>query len=178
MEKVFYICFLIGIVYSILSVILGGIFDIFNIGGSIDLNFEFPFISLMKPAVLAIFLTVFGGMGLIGIRNGWKYTVLIAAILGISSAICIWRIVIINLFKAENTSSAKRKDLIGLEAFVIETILEGKVGSITYIVNGNKYSSPCRNIMGTKIPVGKKVIIKEIKENTFFVSESEVEKKE
>ncbi|MBU3227250.1 NfeD family protein [Clostridium algidicarnis] len=175
MEKVFYYCFLIGIIYSVLSVILGGIFDIFNIGGSIDLNFEFPFISLMRPAVLAVFSTVFGGVGLIGIRNGWKYTILIATVLGICSAIFIWRFVIVNLLKAENTSSVKRKDLIGSEAFVIETILEGKVGSITYVANGNKYSSPARCIRATKISVGEKVIIEEIKENTFFVMTFEVQ---
>ncbi|MBU5591487.1 NfeD family protein [Clostridium sp. MSJ-4] len=169
MVKVFYICFLIGLVYSVLSVILGGLFDIFNIDGGLDFNFEFPFASLMKPAVIASFLTVFGGMGLIGTKRGWKYTILIAVVLGIVVAFSIWKFVIVNLAKAENTSSIKREELIGVEASVIEAILEGKVGSITYVVNGNKYSSPARNIKGTRLDKGEKVIIIEIKESTFFV---------
>lgn len=169
MEKVYYVSFIIGIVYSVLSVILGGILDIFNIGSDIDLGFEFPFASLLKPAVVISFLTVFGGIGLIGTNKGWKYTIFLAIILGLAVAITIWRGILVNLAKAQNTSSVKREELIGVEAVVIETILEEGVGAISYVVNGNKYSSPARSIDGSKINRGEKVIITNIKASTFFV---------
>lgn len=169
MRELFYICFITGIVYTIISVVIGGIFDIFNFGIGIDLGVEFPFASLLKPVVIVTFLTVFGGMGLIGLNKGWKYGIIIALILAFIMAFIMWRGVLVNLIKAENTSSVKRCELIGVKAIVIETIQEEGMGAIAYSINGNKYSSPAKSVEGHRILKEQEVIITRIDKNVFYV---------
>ncbi len=169
MEKVFYYSFIIGVVYIFLSFILGGVFDLFNIGADIDFGFEFPFASLLRPAILAAFLTVFGGMGLLGLKNQWTYVFAIALASALIISIIISKFVFDKLKKAENTSSIRRKELIGVEAVVLETILEHGIGSITYTANGNKMNSPAKSMDGTKILRGEKVIITKVDKSIFYV---------
>ncbi|WP_373898228.1 NfeD family protein [Haloimpatiens sp. FM7315] len=170
MRQLFYICFVTGILYTLISVLLGGIFDVCNIGVDLDFNFEFPFLSFLKPVIIMTFLIVFGGIGLLGLNKGWKHIFLIAFILGFVTAFLMWRLVIVNLMKAQNTSCVNRKELIGLTATVIETIRQNGIGAISYSVNGNKYSSPAKNSEDYEISRGKKVIIVKINQNIFYVN--------
>ena len=73
MEHIFLIAFIVGILYTLISFLLGQIVDF--AGGDIDVDFEWENIgffdipiSPLKPVVIASFITVFGGVGILAYR--------------------------------------------------------------------------------------------------------------
>lgn len=165
-KTLYTICLSIGVVYSVLSVLLGGIFDIFNLDG----NFDFPFASFLRPIIIVTFLTIFGGVGFLTYDSFFMVSLAFAFLSGLIASFIMWKFILIPLQKAENTSSAKREELIGIEAVVLETIPVKGVGAITYSINGNKYSSPAKSVDDDKIPRFEKVLIVRIENSTFYVS--------
>jgi len=75
------------------------------------------------------------------------------------------------LRRAQNTSAAERYELIGLPATVTSAILDGGFGRITYTVRDNAYSAPARHIEGRRVEQGDRVVICEIKQHVFYVTE-------
>ncbi|WP_055666739.1 NfeD family protein [Desnuesiella massiliensis] len=169
MEKVFYISFIIGVIYILISFFLGSIFEVLNFGVDLDLGFEFPFASMLRPAVIAAFLTVFGGVGLLGMKKAWTFVFFIALFSGLAVAFVFSKFIFEKLKKAENTSSIAREELIGIEAVVLESIMEEGIGAITYVANGNKYSSPAKSLEGITVLRGEKVIITKVDKSVFYV---------
>jgi len=172
MEYVYKILFVGGLVYTVATTLLGTIFDAFNIGGDIDLDGDIPLLNIFRPITVAAFITVFGGVGLIGVSNGINKILnfCIALVSGLIVLFLINRFIVIPLHKVEKTSSAPTNaDLIGCTATVISTIFENGFGTISYSFKGNKYNSPARHLYSEEIKKGEKVVICEIKGNIFYV---------
>ena len=171
MESIYKILFTVGLVYTAITTILGAVFDVFNIGGDIDLDGDLPWLSIFKPINIIAFITVLGGVGLIGIKNEINQTInfCIALGSGLIVSFLINRFIVIPLQKAENTSAPTYEDLIGLKATVITTIFENGFGTISYSFKGNKYTSPAKHLDGKAIKKGEKVRIWEIREKVFYV---------
>lgn len=177
MEYVYTIVFLIGVIYTLVTFLLGGLFDIVNLGCHIDTHVDtdssgsiftvFP----LKPITIVSFITIFGGVGILG--NYYKLneilTFILAASSGIMLSFTLYKFVVVPLFKAQNTSAVSQNKLIGIKAIVISPILENGFGVISYTVNGNKYNAPSQHIIGKAILQGEDVIIYEIKNNVFYV---------
>jgi len=51
------------------------------------------------------------------------------------------------------------------------TIMEGGFGRISYVVRDNTYGAPARHMEGSRVPQGAHVMIYEIKDNVFYVTE-------
>ena len=177
MEKVYAIIFLVGVIYTIVTFLIGGLFDFAHIGGHfdthIDMNIDnhgmipFP----IKPITIVSFITVFGGIGVIGTH--YKLLAIITFILAIALAFIVsfllYRFIVVPLYKAQNTSAVSQDKLIGVKADVISPILENGFGTIAYVVNGSKYNAPARHINNKAISQGEEVVIYEIKDNIFYV---------
>ncbi len=133
--------------------------------GSMDANGVSPF----KPTVIAAFLTVFGGVGLILKNSSPISTLIISAGLGVLVALLFFYFILTPLYRAQNTSSVEKQSLIGKQAMVSEAIMQGRYGKITYIVNGNTYSAPAKSEDGSAIERKSSVSIVYIEKNTFFV---------
>ena len=170
MNVVFWICFGVGAGYTVISFILGEVFNIFDFDTDLDAGGS---ISPIKPSVVAAFITVFGGSGLIFLRTNIPiYTLLpLAALLGLGVAFVMYRFVIIPLSKAQNTSSPEIQSLIGHAAKVTEKIFQGGFGQIAYAINGNTFNSPAKSSEGNEIARGTDVEIMYIENNTYFVKE-------
>ncbi len=167
MRALYYIFFCAGVVYTLIAFILGGIFDGLDIGG--DGGFD-GFFSSLKPIIIVSFVTVFGGIGLITINSlPWYLSLLISTVSALILALLINRFIIIPLYKAQNTSSPIKSELIGREASVINTILKNNYGSITYSYKGNTYTSPARNLEEDEIKQGASVVIIKIEDSVFYV---------
>ncbi len=126
-------------------------------------------VSPLKPAVIAAFLTVFGGAGLL-LKDFPYYTVLPAA--GLLAAIVsflIYRFIIVPLHKAQNTSAVDIQSLVGSKAVVTEKIFQGGYGQISYKVNGNSYTSPAKAEDGGAIERHSTVEIIYIHKGTYYV---------
>jgi membrane protein implicated in regulation of membrane protease activity len=163
----FWVCFGVGVGYTVLAFLLGEALDAFNFGWDIESGGISPF----KPAVIAAFVTVFGGSGLLFARviTPLFWALPLAGVAGLFVAFILYRFVIVPLSKAQNTSAVEIQSLIGHTAKVSEKIFQGGYGQISYIVNGNTYSSPAKAENGSEIGRGETVEIMYIQENTYFV---------
>lgn len=165
MEMIFYVCLGVGMGYMIITLILG------ELTGLIDFDsFSNGVFSLLKPVCISTFLTVFGFTGVILLDRFIPIIVIfIAFILGVTVSNIINKFIIIPLHNAQNTSAVEIESLIGHDAKVTNTILQGKYGTITYSVNGNTYTSPAKSETGEYINVNECVEIVKIYKNTYYV---------
>lgn len=173
MIKFFYICFYTGALYTAASFILGQIFDFMGLDGDVDLDGDFfGFgISPLKPVVIAAFVTVFGGVGIIAEKNslGDYISLLIALISAITVSFLIFRFVLVPLYRLQSKDVVEQKALIGHIAKVTLTIKKAQFGKIIYVVDGNTYSAPAKSDTDEVIEKGEEVVIVEIKNNAFYV---------
>lgn len=173
MLRFFQISFLVGTVYTVISFLLGQLFDFIDIDGDIDFDGDASGVNIspLKPIVIVAFVTVFGGIGTIMMKIGLAAIIalVISLLSGLLIAFIIYRYIVVPLYKAQNTSSASQQELIGLKAKMKLGAKDDKFGRITYAINGNSYSSPAKSIDGKEIHTNEDVVIIDIKKNIFFV---------
>ncbi|WP_313134575.1 hypothetical protein [Anaerocolumna sp.] len=175
MLTVFQVCFFVGIGLMLLSLIFGNIFEVIGIDG-LDLDFDIGlgiFIPI-SPILLIFFVTVFGGVGWLILYNFPTLSVILIVLFALAAGIAMSTLM--NLFvirplkKAQNTSTPDLEDLVGLRATVREAILENGFGEISYVINGNSYTSPAKGIHGEAFKAGQEVVICWITDYIFYVS--------
>lgn len=173
MLRLFQICFLTGTAYTIISFIFGQLFDFVDIDGDIDFDGDVTGVNIspLKPIVIVAFVTVFGGIGMISIKSGLAslLALLIAVASGLLIAFLIYRYIVVPLYKAQNTSAVSQAELIGHRAVMKLDIRGDNFGRVSYVINGNTYTSPAKSLEGKEINRGEEVIIVEIRKNVFFV---------
>ena len=125
----------------------------------------------LRPTSIICFFAVAGGVGSIGIQLGWLR--IMTHILAIGSGYLLSMLLGVllpkKLAKAQNTSAAERRELIGLKARVVSAILENGYGRITYVVRENAHSAPAKHIDGKRVAQGATVVICKIHNSTFYV---------
>lgn len=170
MLQMFEICFWTGVIFTTVSFVLGQFFD------CIDFDTEFDFLGLpvspLKPVLMAAFVTVFGGVGMISMERGVEGVVSIgiALFFAFLAGALFYRYIIVPLYKAENTGAISQEELIGHLAKISIGIKGKGFGKISYTVNGNIYTAPAKSIEEIDIAVGTEVVIIEIKNNIFYVA--------
>ena len=162
-ETVFAVLLGVGVGYAVIGFVLGGL-----IGHSdADVAGVFPF----RTSVIASFVIVFGGTGLLFLQFFYLFVVLpLAGLVGITVAWIFYRFIIIPLSNAQNTTAIGIQSLIGHKAKVTEKIPQGRYGKITYKVNGSTYTAPAKARDGKEICRNICVEITSIENNTYYVS--------
>jgi len=197
--RIFQVCFATGVIFSVLSFLIGRVSDFTHFGADADLDIdagidtdmdsdldtgssislsgdtetaELP-VSPLKPIIITTFITVFGGVGMICTQDNVPkaMSLITAAASGTAAAFLLHRFVVIPLYRAQNTSAVSQKRLKGALAKVTLPIRDGLFGKINYTVGGNTYSAPARSIDGGDIERGVPVVIINIEKNTFYVKE-------
>ena len=162
METIFFIFLGIGVGYAIIGLILGNVLGCGDSGANS--------ISPINLSVIAAFITVFGGAGLILIRSFPLFTaVSLAGFIGAAVAYGFHRFIIVPLTKAQSTTAIEIQSLIGHGAKVTEKIPQGKFGKITYKVNDSTYTAPAKSEDGEEIPRNASVKIVYIEKNAYYV---------
>lgn len=174
--KIFQVSFFVGVGLSLISLIFGNLFDMLHLDASdIDLDVDvdgsngLPF----SPMIIIVFITVFGGIGVILSKTGnfpAAVIVLLAVAAGTVISYIIHHFIFRALKKAQNTSAPEEDELIGLPAKVNETIFKDGFGEITYLINGNSFVAPAKSVDGAEIKKGCEVSICWITEHIFFVT--------
>ena len=161
MTTLFIVCLGVGAGVVIISLLLG------QVGGAFDADFGGPF----KPLVIALFLTVFGGMGLIFMPMFAYYwiAIVLAGVAGIFAAGIVFRFVMIPLQRRENTTAHEKQSLIGVCGKVSEAIPAGGHGKITYTFGDKIMSGPAKSKDGGAVERGTEVEIVYIERNTYVV---------
>ena len=182
---VYEIIFWVGVIYTVVTFLLGGISGILHLDGNIDSHLDghihgqvdgynvSPTFSVfpLKPITIVSFLTVFGGVGTLGSKNGLNQILIfiIAFFSGLLASTLLYKFVVIPLYKAQNTSAVYQKQLIGVKAIVITPVLKDGFGTISYVVNGTKYTAPAKHVNKEAIAQGQEVLIFKIEDNVFYV---------
>lgn len=162
MSTLFFISFGVGVGFVLLIVVLGEMIGTFNVDSVAG--------SPANPIVFAIFLTVFGGLGLIIYPYlYWWIDLALAAAGGLFISFLLFRYVWIPIHKWQNTNTHDKQNLIGHSAKVAEYIPQGGYGKITYIINEKIVSGPAKSETGQEIKRGVNVEIVYIEKNTYFV---------
>jgi len=132
------------------------------------------FAIILNPLVAVAFLTVFGGMGIMGI-NFFKWNGIIifvvAAASGVIVSALLYNFVAKPIYASENTSDVSREELIGTLAEVTTDIIANGFGTIKYTVNSIRFTAPARHIDEKAVMQGEKVFICKIEDNIFYISE-------
>ncbi len=169
MLLIYQITFITGILYAITTLVLGQLFDSLEISGDINIGIA-TFIPI-KPITIVTFITVFGGVGIRSTLRNFSpiYTFILSFISAYLISFLLYKLIVVPIFKAQNTSASSQKDLIGVRGKVTLAIMEDAFGQIKYSKNGNTYSSPAKSINGKSIMTGADIIIVSIKANVFYV---------
>lgn len=165
MEALFFICLGVGAGFVILSVIFG------QVAGALDADISAgASISPFKPVVIALFLTGFGGLGLILLPMFHLWMVLsLAGLAGLAMAFVVFRFVVVPLHRWQNTSAHEKQSLIGARVKVSERIPQGGYGKVTYTYNDKIMSGPAKSEDGNEIARGAMAEIVYIEKNTYHV---------
>lgn len=181
------ICFGVGLLFTLISAISGHAFgghgeaghDIGHAGhaqghaegggGAHDM----PGFAPLSPTTIAMFLTAFGGFGMIFSQFSPTSSPWLSAPLAIVAGFGIAFVVFL-LFRAifrstQGTSEGRVADLVGCEATVITTINADGVGEIAYVQSGSRYSAPARSDHGVAHANGTSVKIVRIVGTQFYV---------
>lgn len=175
MLEIFQVCFFAGFGLILISFIFGGIFDTLGFDG-LDLDLDLLGINIFLPINLTLctlFITVYGGIGWILMGSFpslfMVFVVIISILSGIAISGCVHFFIMKPLKKAENTSSPKLEELVGIIGTVSERIRVDGFGEIRYVVNGNSFTAPAKSTDGTELKVGTEIIIGWIEDHVFYV---------
>jgi len=159
------VMFGVGVGFIVLALIIGQVAE-----------FDGTMFGFLKPSLVAIFLVVMGGIGLI-LTPRMDGLVLVVAIISFAAAFVVAaltnRFIIKPLYKAQNTSAFHMQDTIGIPATVISPIPQGRFGKIRYSISGSVVTSPAKSENGEAIKAGEVVSIVYVENNTYFVRREE-----
>jgi membrane protein implicated in regulation of membrane protease activity len=181
-EKVYFGCFLFGLLFTLCSAFFGhhfggdGHFEL-GTGGHAEAGFEhsgMPGISMFSPTAICLFITAFGGFGLIfssipATKNVWVSTPL-SLFGGLLVAVAVLSLFSLMFHKTQSSSEGHISSLVGSTATVITPIPPSGVGEIAYVQGGSRYTAPAREQNGVAVANGQTVKITRIAESQFFVS--------
>lgn len=163
MTTFFFICFGVGAGFVIISVILGNFLDIIDAD-----NGPLPF----NLSLVAIFVAVFGGLGLLIYPTRTLILDIGLPLLGaFALSFVVFRFLLLPIQRLQNTNTHEKQSLIGHVAKVAETIPQGGYGKITYTINEKIVGGPAKSEDGSEISRGAIVEIVYIEKNTYHVRE-------
>lgn len=186
MMNAYWISLIVGIGYTIVSFILGGIgghghFDVGSGGDAMDGDIgqgghfageaNTMVFGPFSPLVIAFFLTCFGATGIIlSSIKGMQAISLPFSV--VSGFVLAWLLIMVfNRFLGgmQSSSEVRIYSLIGVDAEVTVAIPPNGIGEIAYVAMGGRNVAPARSDSRTEIPRFAGVIISRIVGNMFYV---------
>ncbi|OGO77873.1 MAG: hypothetical protein A2Y23_11195 [Clostridiales bacterium GWB2_37_7] len=185
MLRLFQVCFYTGVLYTVISFLLGQLLDFAGVGGEVDTDMDIDLdggsqgdatgasVSPIKPVTIEAFVTVFGGTGMILLKNNYSalISLMAAAAMGLTISYLLYRLIIVPLHNAQSTSAVSQRELVGSLAYTVLPMKDERFGKLRYTVEGNTYSAPAKSVDGKMIAKGVPVVIIDIKKNIFYVKE-------
>lgn len=198
-EQVYLFCFFVGLFFAIVTGLLAGVFGGDDGGGhatsgdNLDHGFgghdhaHMPsdgvvHFSPLSPVVIAMFVTSFGGAGVI-LHQTFHAPALISLPLSSIVGLAMAAVTFYAFFKlftlTQGSSHPSQDEMVGLEAEVITPIPKGGMGEIAYVVRDSRYTAPARCQNGAGVARASSVRIERIVGGVFVVKptvEEELEK--
>ncbi len=158
----------IGFLFLMISLIVGDLFDAFQIDLDLDTNGDF---GLFDSRVISVFLTALGFVGALSVQFGFGS--LVAGLFGLATGIGLGALVFAFgyfLHKQQASSSVGDRDLLGRTAQVVVGIRPGSVGQISCLIGDERVEKVARSKYDEEIEAGKTVFIEEVTGEAIIVS--------
>jgi membrane protein implicated in regulation of membrane protease activity len=191
-ETVYIFCFVVGAVYALIAGVGAGVFGGHthhgglighDVGHDIDhgADHDYPtaqgevHLSPVSPVTITMFVTAFGGVGLIATHT-LALPVLLSLPMALTSGLLLAAVAFFTfskLFQATEGSSEPRvSELVGLEAEVITPIPAQGLGDIAYVARGSRFTAPARSEDGKPHSAHSTVLIERVVGSVFCVRKS------
>lgn len=182
----YWICLLVGIGYTIVSFLLGGLgehADISTLGhtggfghgghAGADADAGQVIFGPFSPLVIAFFLACMGATGIVE-TSVFGLKVFISFPVAIASAVLLAWLMVLGFNRLlgglQSSSEVKLYTLVGVEAEVTVDIPVTGVGEIAYVAMGSRYVAPARSEDAVQIPRFSGVRITRLVGNMFYVA--------
>lgn len=165
-------CLIFGILFAVVTVLLGDL-----LSSAADGFLDFLSVDFLQPMVVAGAITIFGGAGVL-LTNympgvvGWLVIVM-AIIIAIAGAVLIYFFYVKPMKNSENSTGYSFQDLKGSLAEVIISIPENGYGEVIVKVGAGISNKTAKSIDKQPIPAGDQVVVVEVKEGVLLVSKYE-----
>lgn len=179
---IYTICFGVGLLFALLSLVLGHVGP-HHVEGGHDAGahghaeagagtHDMPGFQPVGPTTIATFVTAFGGLGMVFVRMDslHRYSGVLAALGALVIAtIVFWGFRAVFRW-AQGSSEGRIAEVAGLSATVITPIGPDSVGEIAYIQAGTRYSAPARSEERASFGSGATVRITRVVGSQFYVA--------
>lgn len=142
---------------------LGGQSDIgHDLGGGADAGLSTP--SPFSARMFSVFLTAFGGAGLLAVANGVGVglSTVIGLVAGLLVSIGTFGLVIMPMARQQGSAHVKVQELKDALGEVTTTIPQSGLGQVTVIAKGARLTLAARSATGKEIPQGTTVRVAEV----------------
>lgn len=143
----------VGFLFLLISLVVGDVFE--AVGFDLDGGANGTDFDLLDSRVLAVFLTAFGGFGVIAAQNG--FGAIGSSVAGLIGGVVFAAVVSVFgrfLIGQQASSSVSDEDLLGRTAQVTVAIKPGTVGQITAKIGDERVERIARAKDGNEIVVG------------------------
>lgn len=171
MEQLYWGCLIFGILFTLVTVVLGDL-----VSSAVDGALDFLSLDFLNPTALAAGVTVFGGAGIMLT----EYTVLsgllaalAALVVAVLIAYLVFRFYVKPIKKTENSTAYSMKGLSGRLGEVITPIPSGGYGEVLVKVGAGNANHIAASFEGSAIQAGTRVVIVEAKDGVLYVSRFE-----
>jgi membrane protein implicated in regulation of membrane protease activity len=181
MGIVYFICFLVGFLYAVVSGVLGHIFGgdshvHLDASGHVGFDGGDAGLSVASPTIIAAFLSGFGGAGLI-VHNlyhpGPGVSLLLAIVGGLAISGGAYLLLGLLYQKTQAGSEFRDDQVVGKSAEVTVAIPVDGVGEIAFSMKGSRNIAPARSEDGKLIPKHSTAKITRSVAGTFYVKKLE-----
>lgn len=171
MEALFWGCLIGGVLYALVSVILGdlisqamdGIFDFLSLEGH-------PW---LQPTSLVGGITAFGGSGILLEKYssfGIAAVVILSLLIAITAGVGVYFLYVKPMVNSENSVAVSVQDFSGKMAEVLVAIPAVGYGEVLVKAGAGNTNQIAASFDGEPIPGGARVVVVEVKDNTLYVS--------
>lgn len=174
MAEVYWTCLIGGMVFSLLTFLLGDFFD-HGIGGDVSVGFDHSgveFGEIFHPIIIVSAITAFGGAGLIIERVVDVDAVsesAIAAAVALVLSVGLYFLYVKPMRNRENSVGYSMAELPGRIGCVSTPIPAGGYGEVLLAIAGSNTYQIAMSIDGIAIPEGCDVVVVDVQDNTLFV---------
>ena len=135
---VFLIIFGVGIALTVVTFVIGELFDLGDFGEHGAEHLGVDGASPFSSRVLFVFMTAFGGFGFIAQSADWPLagSVLMALFGGLAVGAGTFFMIILPMARQQGTTSFKGSDLLELQGEVVDDIPAGGLGRVSFLPPG------------------------------------------
>jgi membrane-bound ClpP family serine protease len=171
MEQLFWGCLVFGILFTLVTVVLGDL-----VSSAVDGALDFLSLDFLNPTVFAVGVTVFGGAGIM-LTDYTSVSLLAAAFIALAAAggigFLVSRYYVLPMQNTENSTAYSMKGLSGRLGEVITPIPSGGCGEVIVKVGAGNANHIASSFDGNDIQAGARVVVIESRDGVLYVSRFE-----